>query len=73
VGNLVIKYAVRGITIPIANEYPLVTHCPLAVLTPKYSTKLGRAVVIAVESIDEAIPDTIRFMNIRVLFLSVSS
>ncbi len=26
VGNLVIRNAVRGITTPIASEYPLVTH-----------------------------------------------
>jgi hypothetical protein len=35
VGNLVIKNAVSGITIPIAREYPLVIHCPLDVVIPK--------------------------------------
>lgn len=35
VGNRVIKKAVSGTTTPMAREYPLVTHCPMAVLTPK--------------------------------------
>jgi hypothetical protein len=73
VGKRVIRNAVSGITIPIAREYPLVIHCPLVVLMPKYSITLGSAVAIAVESVDEAIPEIIRFININVLFLSVSS
>jgi hypothetical protein len=35
VGNFVIRNAVSGITIPMASEYPLVIHCPLAVSIPK--------------------------------------
>jgi hypothetical protein len=35
VGNFVIRNAVNGITIPMASEYPLVIHCPLAVSIPK--------------------------------------
>jgi hypothetical protein len=35
VGNRVIRNAVNGVTIPIAREYPLVIHCPLAVEIPK--------------------------------------
>lgn len=53
--------------IPIAREYPLVIHCPIDVLIPKYSTTLGRAVVIAVDKIDDAIPDTTRQRKIIVL------
>ncbi len=72
VGNRVIKKAVSGITIPIAREYPLVTHCPIDVVTPKYSTKSGSAVVIAVASEDDATPDTTRLIKINARFLSVS-
>src|SRR5699024_2628855 len=61
------RNAVSGMIIPIAREYPLVIHCPIDVLIPKYSTTLGRAVVIAVDKIDDAIPDTTRQRKIIVL------
>ena len=32
VGNFVMRKAVSGMTVPIAREYPLVTHCPVSVL-----------------------------------------
>ena len=67
------RNAVRGITIPIAREYPLVTHCPVDVLTLKYSTTFGNAVVIAVESIDVAIPEIIKLKKIKVFFVMLIS
>ena len=73
VGNLVIRKAVSGMTIPIAREYPLVTHCPTEVLIPKYAVTLGSAVVMAVERIEEAIPDTTRHKKISVRCLPVTS
>jgi hypothetical protein len=39
---------------------------------PKYDIIFGSAVVSAVARIDDAIPDTIMLINIKVLFLSVS-
>jgi hypothetical protein len=40
---------------------------------PKYDITFGSAVVSAVARIDDAIPDTIMLINIKVLFLSVST
>ena len=71
VGKRVIRNAVSGITIPIAREYPLVAHCPIEVLTQKYSTRLGSAVVIAVDRVDEAIPETTIQRKINVRFCGV--
>ena len=41
--------------IPIASEYPLVSHCPVAMVIPKSSMIGGSAVVRAVASMEEAI------------------
>ena len=72
VGNRVMRKAVSGMIIPMAREYPLVTHWPTDVLIPKYSTTFGSAVVIAVDRVEEAMPETTRQIKIRLLFLSVS-
>lgn len=67
-----INNAVSGMSTPIAREYPLVTHCPIEVSIPKYSTRLGSAVVIAVARVDDAIPETTRLIKIKVRLLAVN-
>ena len=71
VGNRVIKKAVNGIITPIANEYPLVSHCPVVTLIFKSATIAGSAAVRAVESMDEAIQLITIFKKISRRFLSV--
>lgn len=66
------RNAVNGITIPIASEYPLVIHWPVIVLIPKYSTIGGSAIVIAVASIDVAIPVIIKLIKMSSFCLSFS-
>jgi hypothetical protein len=52
-----------------AREYPLVIHCPVAVLIPKYAMTFGSAVVNAVARIEDAIPEITRFIKIKFLCL----
>lgn len=54
-----------------AREYPLVTHWPTEVVTPKYAARLGSAVVMAVDRVEEAMPETTRLIKMSVRCLSV--
>ena len=72
-GTFLTRNAVNGMMIPIAREYPLVIHWPVETLIPKYSTTGGKAVVIAVESMEITTPEIITLINICIRFLSLTS
>ena len=72
VGNLVIRNAVIGIMIPIHKEYPLLNHCPVDAEMFNSLIICGSPHVRAVDIIDDAKHVIIIFINISVLFLSVS-
>ena len=71
VGNRVMRKAVSGIMIPMAREYPLVSHCPVAMVRPKSSMIGGSAVVRAVASMEDAIQVIIILINISIFCLFV--
>lgn len=61
----VIKKAVSGIMMPMASEYPLVSHCPKETSICKSSAMAGSAVVSAVDSMEEAIQLITIFKKIK--------
>lgn len=61
------RKAVRGIMIPMAREYPLVSHCPLDTEMCRSCIMGGRAVVRAVCKKEEAMQVTMRLTVIQVL------
>lgn len=72
VGNRLIKNAVSGMIIPMAREYPLVSHCPVVTLILKSCIILGSAVVNAVASIDEAMQVIMILIKIKVRLFFVT-
>ena len=71
--SLRVGKAVSGIMIPMAREYPLVSHCPVVTLICRSERMAGRAVVSAVDSMDSAMQLITMLKKISVRLRSVST
>ena len=60
------RNAVSGMTMPMASEYPLVSHWPVCMVTPRSLAMGGSAVVSAVAMMVVAMHESMMLMKISV-------